>query len=114
MSINYTLDLKNENGDIIFSDVECNIGTSVNYDPDEPAVSIDFVDIIVYDEKTKKSRRIHIGQSPVSFWRMLEGFIVKTLETDMDFYDLALEEAGITYYAVGANNQNGHYVQTGN
>ena len=111
MFINYSLNLLDEHGNIVFPDVECVVGTTVTFDPDEPTVFVDSVNIIGYGTKPNENPEIELGHSSITIWQMLEGHIARILAADTDFYDKALEEAGITYHSRGANDPDGHYVQ---
>ena len=109
MRINYTMSIKDEHGYVVFPDVECVVDTSVTFDPDDPVVSVDAVNIIACYDKTEPSPEIALRHSSLSFFRLLEGYLAKILETDEDFYNLALENAGVTYRSRGANDPDGHY-----
>lgn len=109
MRINYTTDLKDEHGRTVWPDIECVVDVSVTFDPQDPAVAIDSIHIIGFEEKTQTEINLH--DSRLAILRLLEGHLASVLGLDDNFYGLALEEAGITYQGFGPNDPDGHYIE---
>lgn len=109
MRINYTTDLKDEYGRTVWPDIECVVDVSVTFDPQDPAVSIDSIDIIGFDGNVETEINLH--NSRLAILRLLEGHLASVLGLDDNFYGRALEEAGITYKGRGPNDPDGRYIE---